>query len=49
VPARIRRLTGERDELQRRLAAAEQRLAARELELQAAQTELERIRKTLTP
>lgn len=49
VPARIRRLTGERDDLQRRLTAAEQRLAAREVELQAAQTELERIRKTLTP
>lgn len=49
VPARIRRLTGERDEAQRRAAAAEQRLAAREKELQEAQQELERIRKTLKP
>jgi chromosome segregation ATPase len=49
VPQRIRRLTAERDSLQRRLAATEQRLAARDKELNDAQTELERIRKTLKP
>ena len=47
VPARIRRITTERDDLQRRLQAAEQRLATREKELQDAQQELERIRKTI--
>ena len=47
VPARFRRVATERDELQRRLQAAEQRLATREKELQDAQQELERIRKTI--
>lgn len=47
VPARIRRLTTERDDLQRRLQTAEQRLATREKELRDAQQELERIRKTI--
>lgn len=47
VPARLRRISTERDELQRRLAAAEQRLATREKELRDAQQELERIRKTI--
>lgn len=49
VPMRIRRLSAERDDLQRRLTAAEQRLAARDKELADAQAELERIRKTLKP
>ncbi|HSJ14261.1 MAG TPA: hypothetical protein VK939_07590 [Longimicrobiales bacterium] len=49
VPMRIRRLSAERDELQRRLAAAEQRVTAREKELADAQAELERIRMTLKP
>ena len=47
VPARLRRLANERDELQRRLTQAEQRLATREKELRDAQQELERIRKTI--
>lgn len=47
LPARVRRITTERDDLQRRLQSAEQRLATREKELQDAQQELERIRKTI--
>jgi hypothetical protein len=49
VPTRIRNLASERDDLKRRLVAAEQSLATRERELREAQAELERIRKTLTP
>ena len=47
VPARMRKLTGDVEELQRRLAQTQQQLAAREKELAAAEQELERIRKTL--
>jgi hypothetical protein len=47
VPARLRAVEGERDELRRRVQQLEQRLAERERQLRENEQELERIRRTI--
>jgi DNA repair exonuclease SbcCD ATPase subunit len=49
VPARVSRITAERDQARRRAEQAEQQLAARERELRETRQELERIRRTIRP
>lgn len=49
VPARISRITTERDQARRRADQLEQQLAARDRELRDTRQELERVRRTIRP
>jgi hypothetical protein len=49
VPARIGRITAERDQARRRAEQLEQQLSARDRELRETQQELERVKRTIRP
>jgi hypothetical protein len=49
VPARVNRLTAERDQARRRADQLQQQLATRDRELRETRAELERIRRTIRP